>query len=86
MLVAWRNGAALEQIVDRLSLEPQISADAWQLDCAIPEAGVGIDRFKSVSNEVEHDVRTQAIDVGSAPAPVSLVLVPPVRVLDVLCA
>jgi putative Mg2+ transporter-C (MgtC) family protein len=37
-LAAWRNDAALEQIVGRLSLEPQISAAAWQVDRMIPEA------------------------------------------------
>jgi putative Mg2+ transporter-C (MgtC) family protein len=38
---AWaakRNDAALEQIVGRLSLEPQISAASWQVDRTIPEA------------------------------------------------
>jgi uncharacterized membrane protein YhiD involved in acid resistance len=32
------NDAALEQIVGRLSLEPHISAVAWQVDRTIPEA------------------------------------------------
>jgi putative Mg2+ transporter-C (MgtC) family protein len=32
-----RNDAALEQIVGRLSLEPQITAATWQVDRAIPE-------------------------------------------------
>jgi putative Mg2+ transporter-C (MgtC) family protein len=35
---AKRNDAALEQIVGRLSLEPQITAATWQVDRAIPEA------------------------------------------------
>jgi putative Mg2+ transporter-C (MgtC) family protein len=38
---AWaakRCDAALEQIVGRLSLEPQISAASWQVDRTIPEA------------------------------------------------
>jgi len=37
-LAAKRNDAALEQIVGRLSLEPQISAVMWQVDRTIPEA------------------------------------------------
>jgi putative Mg2+ transporter-C (MgtC) family protein len=36
-LAAKRNDAALEQIVGRLSLEPHISAAAWQVDRTIPE-------------------------------------------------
>jgi hypothetical protein len=35
---ANRNDAAVEQIVGRLSLEPRVSAVAWQMDWAIPEA------------------------------------------------
>jgi putative Mg2+ transporter-C (MgtC) family protein len=38
---AWaakRCDAALEHIVGRLSLEPQISAASWQVDRTIPEA------------------------------------------------
>jgi putative Mg2+ transporter-C (MgtC) family protein len=35
---ANRNDAAVEQIVGRLSLEPHISAVAWQVDRTIPEA------------------------------------------------
>lgn len=38
VLAARRNDAALEQIVGRLSLEPQISAATWQVDRTIPEA------------------------------------------------
>jgi putative Mg2+ transporter-C (MgtC) family protein len=38
VLAAKRNDAALEQIVGRLSLEPHISAVAWQVDRTIPEA------------------------------------------------
>jgi putative Mg2+ transporter-C (MgtC) family protein len=38
VLAAKRNDAALEQIVGRLSLEPHISAVAWQIDREIPEA------------------------------------------------
>jgi putative Mg2+ transporter-C (MgtC) family protein len=38
VLAARRNDAALEQIVGRLSLEPHISAVAWQVDRTIPEA------------------------------------------------
>jgi putative Mg2+ transporter-C (MgtC) family protein len=37
-VAAKRNDAALEQIVGRLSLEPNISAATWQVDHAIPEA------------------------------------------------
>jgi putative Mg2+ transporter-C (MgtC) family protein len=37
-VAAKRNDAALEQIVGRLSLEPQITAASWQVDRAIPEA------------------------------------------------
>jgi putative Mg2+ transporter-C (MgtC) family protein len=37
-VAAKRNDAALEQIVGRLSLEPNISAATWQVDRAIPEA------------------------------------------------
>jgi putative Mg2+ transporter-C (MgtC) family protein len=37
-VAAKRNDAALEQIVGRLSLEPQISAATWQVDRAISEA------------------------------------------------
>jgi putative Mg2+ transporter-C (MgtC) family protein len=33
-----RNDAALEQIVGRLSLEPNVSAATWQVDRSIPEA------------------------------------------------
>jgi putative Mg2+ transporter-C (MgtC) family protein len=33
-----RNDAALEQIVGRLSLEPNVSAATWQIDRAIPES------------------------------------------------
>ena len=33
-----RNDAALEQIVGRLSLEPNVSAATWQIDRTIPEA------------------------------------------------
>jgi uncharacterized membrane protein YhiD involved in acid resistance len=36
--MAKRNDAALEQIIGRLSLEPHISAVAWQVDRTIPEA------------------------------------------------
>jgi putative Mg2+ transporter-C (MgtC) family protein len=32
-----RNDAALEQIVGRLSPEPQVTAATWQVDRAIPE-------------------------------------------------
>ena len=35
---ANRNDAAVEQIVGWLSLEPRVSAVAWQMDWAIPEA------------------------------------------------
>jgi putative Mg2+ transporter-C (MgtC) family protein len=38
VLATKRNDAALEQIVGRLSLEPHISAVAWQVDRMIPEA------------------------------------------------
>jgi putative Mg2+ transporter-C (MgtC) family protein len=37
-LAAKRNDAALEQIVGRISLEPQVSAAAWQVDRTIPGA------------------------------------------------
>jgi putative Mg2+ transporter-C (MgtC) family protein len=37
-LAPKRNDAALEQIVGRLSLEPNITAATWQVDQAIPEA------------------------------------------------
>lgn len=37
-VAAKRNDTALEQIVGRLSLEPNVSAAAWQVDRAIPEA------------------------------------------------
>lgn len=36
-LAAKRNDAALEQIVGRLSLEPQVTAATWQVDQAIAE-------------------------------------------------
>ena len=38
VVAAKRNDAAVEQIVGRLSLEPHISAVAWQVDRTIPEA------------------------------------------------
>jgi putative Mg2+ transporter-C (MgtC) family protein len=38
VLAPKRNDAALEQIVGRISLEPQVSAVAWQVDRTIPEA------------------------------------------------
>ncbi len=37
-VAARRNDTALEQIVGRLSLEPNVSAAAWQVDRSIPEA------------------------------------------------
>jgi putative Mg2+ transporter-C (MgtC) family protein len=37
-VAAKRTDAALEQIVGRLSLEPNVSAASWQVDRAIPEA------------------------------------------------
>jgi putative Mg2+ transporter-C (MgtC) family protein len=37
-VAAKRNNAALEQIVGRLSLEPNVSAATWQIDRSIPEA------------------------------------------------
>jgi putative Mg2+ transporter-C (MgtC) family protein len=37
-VAAKRNDGALEQIVGRLSLEPNVSAATWQVDRAIPEA------------------------------------------------
>jgi putative Mg2+ transporter-C (MgtC) family protein len=37
-VAAKRNDTALEQIVGRLSLEPNVSAASWQVDRAIPEA------------------------------------------------
>ena len=37
-VAARQNDAALEQIVGRLSLEPDVSAATWQIDRAIPEA------------------------------------------------
>lgn len=37
-VAASRNDAALEQIVGRLSLEPNVSAATWQIDRSIPEA------------------------------------------------
>jgi putative Mg2+ transporter-C (MgtC) family protein len=37
-VAAKRNDAALEQIVGRLSLEPNVSAATWQIDRSIPEA------------------------------------------------
>ena len=37
-LAAKRNDAALEQIVGRLSLEPNVSAATWQIDRSIPES------------------------------------------------
>lgn len=37
-VAAKRNDTALEQIVGRLSLEPDVSAATWQIDRAIPEA------------------------------------------------
>jgi putative Mg2+ transporter-C (MgtC) family protein len=36
-IATQRNDAALEQIVGRLSLEPDISAATWQVDRTIPE-------------------------------------------------
>ena len=36
-VAAKRNDAALEQIVGRLSLEPNVSAATWQIDRSIPE-------------------------------------------------
>jgi putative Mg2+ transporter-C (MgtC) family protein len=38
VVAARRNDAAVEQIVGRLSLEPHISAVAWQVDRTMPEA------------------------------------------------
>ncbi len=38
LVAARRNDAAVEQIVGRLSLEPHISAVAWQVDRTTPEA------------------------------------------------
>src|ERR1700676_4851281 len=38
VLAPRRNDAGLEQIIGRLSLEPHISAVAWQVDRTIPEA------------------------------------------------
>jgi putative Mg2+ transporter-C (MgtC) family protein len=38
VLAPKRNDAALEQIVGRISLEPQVSAVAWQVDRTMPEA------------------------------------------------
>ena len=35
---AQRNDTALEQIVGRLSLEPNVSAATWQIDRTIPES------------------------------------------------
>jgi putative Mg2+ transporter-C (MgtC) family protein len=37
-VAAKRNDTALEQIVGRLSLEPNVSAASWQVDRSIPEA------------------------------------------------
>jgi len=37
-VMARRNDAALEQIVGRLSLEPQVSGATWQVDRSIAEA------------------------------------------------
>ena len=37
-VAAKRNDAALEQIVGRLSLEPNVSAATWQIDRTIPQA------------------------------------------------
>jgi putative Mg2+ transporter-C (MgtC) family protein len=37
-LAAKRNDTALEQIVGRLSLEPNVSAATWQIDRSIPES------------------------------------------------
>ena len=37
-VAAKRNDTALEQIVGRLSLEPNVSAATWQIDRSIPEA------------------------------------------------
>src|SRR5690242_8710303 len=37
-VAANRNDAALEQIVGRLSLEPNVSAATWQIDRSIPES------------------------------------------------
>ena len=37
-VAAKRNDPALEQIVGRLSLEPNVSAATWQIDRSIPEA------------------------------------------------
>ena len=37
-VAARRNDTALEQVVGRLSLEPNVSAAAWQVDRSIPEA------------------------------------------------
>ena len=37
-MAAKRNDTALEQIVGRLSLEPQVSGATWQVDRSIPEA------------------------------------------------
>jgi putative Mg2+ transporter-C (MgtC) family protein len=38
VLAPKRNDAALEQFIGRLSLEPHISAVAWQVDRTLPEA------------------------------------------------
>jgi len=37
-IAASRQDAALEQLVGRLSLEPHVSAAAWQIDRSVPEA------------------------------------------------
>jgi putative Mg2+ transporter-C (MgtC) family protein len=37
-VIAKRNDAALEQIVGRLSLEPQVTGATWQVDRTIPDA------------------------------------------------
>lgn len=37
-VAAKRHDAALEQIVGRLSLEPNVSAATWQIDRTVPES------------------------------------------------
>jgi putative Mg2+ transporter-C (MgtC) family protein len=67
--VANRNDAAVEQIVGWLSLEPRVSAVAWQMDWAIPEAqatGSGFPKHNSWNSRLVSGVVSGSICGGGA--------------------
>ena len=68
VVAAKRNDAAVEQIVGRLSLEPHISAVAWQVDRTIPEACATASGFRQQEAQMKTKLNSWNCGLLSEPS------------------